>query len=183
MTRTTGTLVAVASLVLLAACGESPIESSPAQACASGQSPEEQVWATVDVRNSTWLSDDFDGHMAMYHPDFRRWSVSQPSLMTRDSFADLWSRIKANERVLSLEVLPEELTFAAEGQVAIAHYTIDEQFEWIAEDRIVDGVVERRQGEVTRGNLRFSDVFVFEDCAWLYIGGHRDGMALEQPEQ
>ena len=34
---------------------------------------EEEVWQVVEKRNSTWKENDFNGHMAIYHPDFKRY--------------------------------------------------------------------------------------------------------------
>lgn len=139
--------------------------------------PEAAVWAAVEARNDTWAADDQAGHMAIYHPDFLRWSLGSDGLLTRASFASLWNSIKSNEKVLGLAVIPKEVRFYADGAVAVAHYTIDERYRWIGENTRT-----RRNGEVYSGNLRFSDVFVLEDGKWLYIGGHRDGMALQQEE-
>ena len=42
----------------------------------------EEVWKVVEKRNSTWVENDFEGHMSIYHPDFRRWSLHSKMLMT-----------------------------------------------------------------------------------------------------
>ena len=36
---------------------------------------EATVWAAVETRNATWATNDQDGHMAIYHPNFLHWAV------------------------------------------------------------------------------------------------------------
>ena len=133
------------------------------------------VWNAVTARNSTWTNDDLDGHMELYHPNFRRWTLRSHKLMDKKDFKKLWSYIKRREKVISLEVIPEELIFYANQSVAVAHYSIDELYEWVGND-----TSERKLGDRRRGNLRFSDIWIFEKGKWLYAGGHRDGMALPE---
>lgn len=142
------------------------------------ETQEAAVWAAVEARNATWAADDQAGHIGIYHPEFLRWSLNSDRLLTKESFASLWNAIKANETVLRLDVIPQELRFYADGAVAIAHYTIHEEYQWIGEDTAT-----RKKGDVILGNLRFSDVYVFEDDQWLYVGGHRDGMALSSAKK
>ncbi len=137
---------------------------------------EAAVWAAVEARNATWAANDQDGHMAIYHPNFLRWTLNSDLLFTKDSFASLWDAIKSNETVLELKVIPKEVRFYANDMVAIAHYTIDEKYQWIGEN-----TNNRKKGDLFSGNLRFSDVYIYEGNRWLYAGGHRNGMALPQP--
>ncbi|MCM8557227.1 serine hydrolase [Sphingomicrobium sediminis] len=130
---------------------------------------EPEIWAQVEKRNATWVSMDFEEHMSVYHPDFQRWALNSPRILDRETFAGLWDAIKADEEALTLEVLPERLQWLVPGQAAVAHYTIDET--WLED------------GKTKRGNLRFSDIFVLHEGQWLYMGGHRDGMALPRPPQ
>lgn len=92
------------------------------------------VWNAVTARNSTWTNDDLDGHMELYHPNFRRWTLRSHKLMDKKDFKKLWFYIKQREKVISLEVIPEELIFYANHSVAVAHYSIDEIYEWIGQD-------------------------------------------------
>lgn len=137
---------------------------------------EAAVWAAVETRNATWATNDQDGHLAIYHPNFLRWALNSDLLLTKDSFASLWDAIKSNETVVELKVIPKEVRFYANDAVAIAHYTIDEKYQWIGENTNT-----RKKGDLFSGNLRFSDVYIFEGNRWLYAGGHRDGMALPPP--
>ncbi|RIJ14342.1 nuclear transport factor 2 family protein [Henriciella mobilis] len=157
------TLLLAACFAMISACANKPNEAD--------------VWAIVEARNATWAQNDRDGHMAIYHPDFLRWSIGSDRLLTKDSFGSLWDTIKSNEVVKRLEIIPKYIQFYADGKVAVAHYTIDEEYQWTGEDTET-----RTKGEILKGNLRFSDVYVFQKGTWLYVGGHRDGMALSPPE-
>lgn len=126
---------------------------------------ESEIWSTVDARTSTWVTNDFEGHMAIYHPGFRRWAVHGDKLLTKESFVGLWEGFKDAETVRSIEVLPKEIQWLVPYQVAVAHYRIDENFE--------------RDGQEHAGNLRFSDIFVLKKGRWLYAGGHRDAMSFD----
>lgn len=126
---------------------------------------EAEIWSAVKVRNDTWVANDFEGHMAVYHPGFRRWAVHGDTVLTQESFAVLWDRFKDAETVRSIEVLPKEIQWLVPNKVAVAHYRIDENFE--------------RDGVERSGNLRFSDIFVLESGRWLYAGGHRDAMSFD----
>ena len=139
----------------------------------------EEVWAVVEKRNSTWTENDFDGHMAIYHPEFRRWSLHSKTLMTKDIFASFWDGIKKNEEVIKIDIDRNDMQIFQDGKLAIAHYTINEDFKWIAEDKTDDEGVTIRQGQKLKGNLRFSDIYIKEGNRWLYIGGHRDGAYLK----
>ncbi|MHC4946849.1 MAG: YybH family protein [Planctomycetota bacterium] len=149
-------------------------------AASERQLREEAVWKAVDVRNATWRENDFEGHMAVYHSDFRRWTLHSPKLMTKPEFAALWNSIKRNEQVISLEVEPEEVVFYAGGDVAIAHDTIHETWKWIGDEKTNGEGRAVRKGDIQSGSLRFSDVFVDVDGNWRYVGGHRDRMALKE---
>jgi len=129
------------------------------------QALEAEIWTAVEARNNTWVTNDFEGHLAVYHPDFRRWAVHGDTVLTKESFAGLWDRFKDTETVRSIEVLPKEIQWLVPNQVAVAHYRIDEKFE--------------RDGHERTGNLRFSDIFVLEKGRWLYAGGHRDAMSFD----
>jgi len=102
------------------------------------ESIKEQVWKVVEKRNATWTENDFDGHMAIYHPEFRRWSLHSKTLMTKDIFASFWDGIKKNEEVIKIDIERKEMQILQDGNLAIAHYTIDEDFKWIAEDKTND---------------------------------------------
>lgn len=125
---------------------------------------EDEIWAAVKKRNDTWVANDFAGHMALYHPDFRRWAIHGDRILTRESFAGLWKRIKDAETVRSISVLPGQLQWLVPNKAAVAHYRIDEKYE--------------RGGKILSGSLRFSDIYVLEQGRWLYAGGHRDAMSF-----
>jgi len=143
------------------------------------ESIKEHVWKVVEKRNATWTENDFDGHMAIYHPEFRRWSLHSKTLMTKDIFASFWDGIKKNEEVIKIDIERKEMQILQDGNLAIAHYTIDEDFKWIAEDKTNDKGIAIVNGQKLKGNLRFSDIYIKVDNKWLYIGGHRDGAYLK----
>jgi hypothetical protein len=126
---------------------------------------EGEIWQAVERRNSTWVDNDFDGHMAIYHSAFRRWSVRGDNLFTKSSFAEFWQRLKRAEDSITIKVVQHTLQWLVPGQAAVAHYRIDESF--------------RIEGELKQGALRFSDIYLLEDGEWRYAGGHRDGMTYE----
>ena len=140
----------------------------------------EEVWEVVQKRNTTWLENDFKGHMAIYHPDFRRWSLHSKTLMTKDIFASFWDGIKKNEAVMKIEVERKEMQLLDEGRLAIAHYTIDEIYQWIGESRTNDKGETIKKGQVLNGKLRFSDIYLKVNDQWQYLGGHRDGAFLKE---
>lgn len=140
----------------------------------------EEVWEVVQKRNTTWLENDFKGHMAIYHSDFRRWSLHSKTLMTKDIFASFWDGIKKNEAVIKIEVERKEMQLLDEGRLAIAHYTIDEIYQWIGESRTNDKGETIKKGEVLNGKLRFSDIYLKVNDQWQYLGGHRDGAFLKE---
>jgi len=124
------------------------------------ESIKEEVWKVVEKRNKTWTENDFEGHMAIYHPEFRRWSLHSNTLMTKDVFASFWDGIKNNEEVIKVAIESNEMQILQDGNLAIAHYTIDEDYKWIGEDKTTDRVVTIRKGQELKGKLRFSDVYI-----------------------
>jgi hypothetical protein len=67
-----------------------------------------------------------------------------------------------------------------DGKLAVAHYTINEDYKWIGEDKTESGGITVRKGQTINGKLRFSDYYLKVDQKWLYIGGHRDGAYLKE---
>jgi len=143
------------------------------------ESIKEEVWKVVEKRNTTWTENDFVGHMAIYHPEFRRWSLHSKTLMTKDIFASFWDGIKRNEEVIKIDIERNEMQILQDGNLAIAHYTINEDFKWVGEDNTDDEGITIHKGQKLKGNLRFSDIYIKEGNKWLYIGGHRDGAYLK----
>ena len=139
----------------------------------------EEVWKVVEQRNSTWAVNDFKGHMSIYHPDFRRWTLHSKTLMTKDIFASFWDGIKINEEVINIEIEKKEMQILDDGNLAIAHYTINEEYKWIGESRTNDEGPTIQNGQIMKGKLRFSDIYLKVDNEWLYVGGHRDGAFLK----
>jgi hypothetical protein len=131
---------------LASAPGDQEAGSAGTQPNERSELDQESVWRAVLARNTTWLENDFAGHLALYHPEFRRWSLNEPTLMTKAGFAALWNSIKANEEVISLDVDLEEVVFYANSSVAIAHYTTNESWRWIGDDRTNgDGSIVRNE--------------------------------------
>ena len=139
----------------------------------------EEVWKVVEDRNRTWVENDFEGRMAIYHSDFRRWTLHSKTLMTKDIFASFWEDIKKNEEVIKIDIERKEMQILDDGNLAIAHYTINEFYKWIGEDQTDDKGTISQNGQVLKGNLRFSDIYIKADDQWLYLGGHRDGAYLK----
>lgn len=144
------------------------------------ESIKEDVWRVVEKRNTTWVENDFIGHMSIYHPDFRRWTLHSKTLMTKDIFASFWDGIKKNEEVIKIDIERKEMQILDGGNLAIAHYTIDEDYKWIGEDETNDEGITLQKGQVINGKLRFSDIYLKVDNKWLYIGGHRDKAFLKE---
>ncbi|MEH6535913.1 MAG: nuclear transport factor 2 family protein [Psychroserpens sp.] len=144
------------------------------------ESIKEEIWKVVEKRNSTWVENDFKGHMSIYHPDFRRWTLHSKTLMTKDIFASFWDGIKKNEEVIKIDIERKEMQILDDGNLAIAHYTIDEYYKWIEENKTNDEGITIRKGQIMNGKLRFSDIYIKVDNKWLYIGGHRDKAFLKE---
>lgn len=144
------------------------------------ESIKEAVWKAVEKRNSTWVENDFDGHMSIYHPDFRRWTLHSRTLMTKEIFASFWGGIKENEEVINIDIERKEMQILQGGSVAIAHYTVAEKYKWIGEDKIKDEGDTIHTNQIMQGTLRFSDIYIKVDEDWLYIGGHRDKAYLKE---
>ncbi len=138
----------------------------------------EEVWEVVRKRNTTWLENDFSGHMDIYHKDFRRWSLHSKTLMTKEIFASFWEGIKKNEAVIKIDIERKEMQLLDEGRLAIAHYTVDEVYQWIGENKSNDKGKTIKKGQVLNGKLRFSDIYLKVNDNWKYVGGHRDGAFL-----
>ena len=140
----------------------------------------EDVWRVVEKRNVTWVENDFNGHMSIYHPDFRRWTLHSKKLMTKDIFASFWDGIKRNGIVIRIDIERKEMQILNGGNLAIAHYTVDEDYKWIGEDKTNDEGIVTRKGQLKNGKLRFSDIYLKVNNKWLYIGGHRDKAFLKE---
>lgn len=143
------------------------------------ESIKEEVWKVVEKRNITWTENDFEGHMQIYHDDFRRWSLHSNKLLTKDIFESFWMSIKKNEETKKIDIERMEMQILQNGELAIAHYTINEDFTWIGDQKGNDEETVKK-GEKLKGNLRFSDIYIKEGNEWLYIGGHRDGAYLKK---
>jgi len=144
------------------------------------QSVKDEVWQVVEKRNSTWVENDFEGHMAIYHPEFRRWTIRSKILMTKELFASFWDGIKDNEEVIKIDIEKKEMQILMDGTLAIAHYIIHEDYKWLSDTSIVRNGKTLEKGQVIHGKLRFSDIYTKENGQWLYVGGHRDGAMLAE---
>lgn len=170
----------VSLFLFLSMAGHSTIFAQEESSLNQEELMKEDVWKVVEKRNSTWVDNDFDGHMSIYHPDFRRWTLHSKTLMTKDIFASFWDGIKKNEKVLKIDIERKEMQILQGGTMAIAHYTVDEDYQWIGEDKTTDEGTIIREGQVINGKLRFSDIYLKVDNKWLYIGGHRDKAFLKE---
>lgn len=140
------------------------------------------VWEAVETRFYTWRDNDLEGHMQVYHPDWRRWALNSRQLMKKEDFIGLWDTMKADEQVIDMELEPVEIRFYCNGEMAIAHFISTESLLWTGNARTNNdgGKVER--GNVEKVVMRWSDVMVKEDGQWLYVGGHRDFGRLPEDE-
>jgi len=140
----------------------------------------EEVWKVVENRNRTWVENDYNGHMSIYHPDFRRWTLHSKTLMTKDIFASFWDDIKKNEETIKIDIERKEMQILENGNLAIAHYTVFEEYKWIGKGKKNDKGKAIHKDQILNGKLRFSDIYLKVDNEWLYMGGHRDKAFLKE---
>ena len=141
-----------------------------------------EVWKAVEKRFYSWKDNDYEAHMSVYHPDWRRWSLNSRKLMKRDDFTSLWNTMKDNEQVIDLDLEPVEITFYNGGRTAIVHFISTESFLWIGQEETNTTGKTIGRGSVQTSTMRWSDVMVKEDGKWLYVGGHRDGGSIDNEE-
>lgn len=146
------------------------------------QEEKEAVWKAVETRFYTWRDNDFEGHMQVYHPEWRRWSLNSRKLMRKDDFTGLWDTMKNDEQVIDMKLEPVEIRFYCNGEMAIAHFISTESFLWTGEARTNDDGEKVERGNVEKVVMRWSDVMVKENGKWLYAGGHRDFGYLPEEE-
>ena len=137
------------------------------------------VWKAVETRFYSWKDNDYDAHMAVYHPEWRRWSLNSRKLMKKDDFTGLWEMMKNDEQVIDMELEPVEIKFYCDGDMAIAHFLSTESFLWTGASKTNDDGEFIERGSVLTTTMRWSDVMVRENGKWLYVGGHRDFGSLE----
>jgi hypothetical protein len=133
-----------------------------------------EVWKAVETRFNTWRDNDYEGHMAVYHPDWRRWSPDSLFLMKKEDFTGLWDMMKSEEQLVDLELEPVEIMLYNNGNMAIAHFVSTESFVWTGDQKTDDKGRRIERGSLQTVIMRWSDVMVKEDGRWLYVGGHRD---------
>ena len=170
-------LAAILAMLIAASCSR---EQGNNQVFNESEAKKE-VWEAVATRFSTWKDNDFDGHMAVYHPLFRRWSLDNTKLMTKEDFKGLWDQMKNNEQVIDMELEPVEIVFYDSGNMAIVHFLSTESFVWTGDAKTNDTGEIIQRGSVETVTMRWSDVMVKEDGKWLYVGGHRDYSGLPDP--
>ena len=156
------------SFILVAAASAALFATSAGAA----QSATEEVWATVERRNQSWVEGKREEYLGICHPDYLRWNLNQPQLDTKADVGAFWDRLHRKETSLSIKVIPERLQFLANGQVAIAHYTVEELV------RIEDSDTPKSQKSPETFRIRFSDVYERHNGAWRYVSGHRDWSSL-----
>jgi hypothetical protein len=144
---------------------------------------EKEVWKAVEKRFVSWKDNDYDAHMAVYHPEWRRWSLSTRQLMKKEDFINLWDTMKNNEQVISMELEPEEIQFFGDGSFALAHFITTETFLWTGNSKTDDQGRVFERGSVHTVKMRWSDVMVKEEGRWLCAGGHRDFSFLREAEE
>ena len=139
-----------------------------------------EVWKAVETRFYSWKENDFEAHMSVYHPDWRRWTPDSRILMKKEDFTGLWNTMKDREQVIEMKLEPGEIVFYGNGDIAVAHFISTESYLWIGpeETNARGEAVER--GSAHTVSMRWSDVMVKEDGKWLYVGGHRDGGTLPE---
>ena len=141
-------------------------------AVAAAPSKSDQVWATVERRNQSWVEGKREEYLAIHHPDYMRWDLNQPRLDTKADVGAFYDRLHRNETSFSIKVIPERLQFLASGRVAIAHYTVEEVV------RIDPSTGPRSTLPPETVRFRFSDIYELRKGKWLYVGGHRDWSSL-----
>ncbi|MEL4455998.1 hypothetical protein [Lutimonas vermicola] len=87
--------------------------------------------------------------------------------------------LKKKEEVINIEIERKKMQILDDGNLAIAHYTIYEEYKWIGENGTKDDGATIQNDQIMNGKLRFSDIYLKVDNKWLYVGGHRDGAFLK----
>jgi hypothetical protein len=146
------------------------------------QREKEAVWKAVETRFYSWKDNDYDAHMAIYHPEWRRWSLNSRELMKKDDFIGLWEMMKNDEQVVDMTLEPVEIKFYCDGDMAIVHFLSTESYLWTGTSKSDDDGELIERGSVLTTTMRWSDVMVREKGKWLYVGGHRDFGSLEEDE-
>lgn len=142
-----------------------------------------EVWKAVETRFFSWKDNDYDAHMAVYHPEWRRWALSTKHLMNKDDFINLWDTMKNNEQVISMELEPVEIQFFGDGSLALVHFISTESYLWTGPTKTDDQGKVFERGSVHTVSMRWSDVMVNEEGRWLCAGGHRDYSFLREEEE
>lgn len=146
--------------------------------CSASKPDDAAVWQAVKARNQSWLSDTPEDHAQHYHEQFARWKRRDSELMRRSDIPDYRRSVDGHERTLAIKVIPQELVWLGNGKVAIAHYTLEEDTEWVG-DAFTDRFGNPYEpGTRSTIRIRFSDVYALENGQWRYVGGHKDGMTL-----
>ena len=133
---------------------------------------EEEIWIVVEKRNSTWKDADFEGHTEICHPNFKRWISDSDEFLTTNNLREFWDSSKEDIKILKLDVKRKTIQFFNQEKLAVAHYEIYEEIEYIGEDYIEENY-EIKKGEIFKEVWRFSDYYVKEGLEWLYIGGNK----------
>jgi hypothetical protein len=56
----------------------------PGPSASAGPSASEQVWATVERRNQSWVEGKRDEYLSIHHPDYLRWSLHEQAAPQRN---------------------------------------------------------------------------------------------------
>lgn len=150
-------------------------------ACATSLVPmtsDAAVWAAVDARNQAWVRNDKEAYLSVHHPDYSRWNRREMRLETKNDVQEFWDRVRQREHSLSVEVQPVSVQYLAEGRVAIAHYSIEEEVEFVGRPSVQRGEMRFEPGDTAVYRVRFSDIYELIEGKWQYVGGHKDGASL-----
>lgn len=136
---------------------------------------QEQVWRSVQARWDAWVAKDFRAFADEHHPDWQRWSFSQPDLMSAADLEALWDEFTRNEEYVGVRLEPIKIDLFADGRFAATHYIAHAHVRWLGEPFTAPSGRRVQKGDETTIPVRWSDFLVKEADTWLYVGGYRDG--------
>ena len=136
------------------------------------------VWRAVEARHESWVRNDEEAYLSVHHPDYARWNRREMRLETMDDVQEFWDRVRQSELSLSIEVQPVSVQYLAGGRLAIAHYSITEEVEFVGRPFVQRGDMRFEPVDTAAYRIRFSDIYELIAGEWRYIGGHKDGASL-----
>lgn len=139
------------------------------------------VFRIVEQRWSDWKNDDLEDYLAKHAPNWRRWSLRENKIDTKDDVRSFWQRAKSFEKTTSFELQPIDIQIYGNGRFAAVHYIALESVEFI-KDRPTRSGEKVLKGTRSDLKLRFSDFLVLDKGHWLLVGSYRDGSCAISPE-